>query len=193
MKKDLPKKINGYYKFEDYEMFKPNLSPVDVLKMGSFGGTYFRPIYSNVTNKNYKNRYTKCLPKQFLDSMSKEEIKNKLARPFEEYDVSINKYKVKCGQKLEQWENKNWITKNDPYGWFEWYCNFFNGRRIKEEDERQIKRWQNLASDNGRFKKRLVNMIKKSSKDYDDISISPVIRQTLQHWGIKITKRDITN
>ena len=76
MKKDLPKKINGYYKFEDYEMFKPNLSPVDVLKMGSFGGTYFRPIYSNVTNKNYKNRYAKCLPKQFLDSMTKEEIKN---------------------------------------------------------------------------------------------------------------------
>jgi len=193
MKQPIPKKVNGYYKFEDNDIFRPNLSPVDVIKMGSFGGTYFRPIKSQVTNKEHKNHYKKCLPNKFISSLSKEEIKNKLTRPFNEYDISVNKYKVKCGQTLEQWESKNWITQYDPYGWFEWYCNYFYGRRIASEDERQIKRWQNLASNNGRFKKRLVNMIKKSNKDYNDISISPVIRQTLQHWAIKITKKDISS
>ena len=35
--------------------FKPNISPVDVIKKGAFGGTYFRNIYSGVTGKFYKN------------------------------------------------------------------------------------------------------------------------------------------
>ena len=35
--------------------FRPNISPVDVIKKGAFGGTYFRDIYSSVTGKFYKN------------------------------------------------------------------------------------------------------------------------------------------
>ena len=31
--------------------FHPNITPVDVIKKGAFGGTYFRDIYSNVKNK----------------------------------------------------------------------------------------------------------------------------------------------
>ncbi len=38
-----------------YPDFKPNISPKRVFEMGAFGGTYFRPIYSSVTNKNYKS------------------------------------------------------------------------------------------------------------------------------------------
>ena len=36
--------------------FHPNITPVDVIKKGAFGGTYFKDIYSNVNNnKNLKN------------------------------------------------------------------------------------------------------------------------------------------
>ena len=31
--------------------FHPNTSPIDVIKKGAFGGTYFRNIYSRVNNK----------------------------------------------------------------------------------------------------------------------------------------------
>ena len=37
--------------------FNPNISPIDVIKKGAFGGKYFRNIYSNVTNKFYKSSW----------------------------------------------------------------------------------------------------------------------------------------
>ena len=64
------------------------------------------------------------------------------------------------------------------------------GRRT-DDDERQIKRWLALTGPKGRFKNRLINMIKKKDSKYDDETISPVIRQTLQHWGYKLTSNDL--
>ncbi len=37
--------------FKDHPEFIPNLTPRQIFKMGSFGGTYFRPIYSSITKK----------------------------------------------------------------------------------------------------------------------------------------------
>ena len=37
--------------------FNPNIRPIDVIKKGAFGGTYFRNIYSNVNNEFYKNTW----------------------------------------------------------------------------------------------------------------------------------------
>ena len=37
--------------------FKPNISPVDVIKKGAFGGTYFGDIYSRVNDRWYKNSW----------------------------------------------------------------------------------------------------------------------------------------
>ena len=102
----------------------------------------------------------------------------------------MNTYKVKCGSSLEDWESKNWIVKQDPYGWFQWYCHFYMGRRTND-DQRQIDRWLKLAGPNGRFRRTLMNKIIKAGKEYNDISVSPVIRQVLQHWGYKLSKRDL--
>ena len=37
--------------------FHSNISPVDVIKKGAFGGTYFRDIYSTLNGKFYKNSW----------------------------------------------------------------------------------------------------------------------------------------
>ena len=37
--------------------FSPNKTPVEIIKEGSFGGTYFRDIYSNVTGKWHKKSW----------------------------------------------------------------------------------------------------------------------------------------
>ena len=41
------------------------------------------------------------------------------------YNKDVNKYKVKCGASLETWEKSGWIREQDPYGWFQWYCRFY--------------------------------------------------------------------
>lgn len=42
----------------------------------------------------------------------------------------------------------------------------------------------------GRFRLQLMNRIGRSKSTFDDLSISPVIRQTLQHWGYVLTEKD---
>ena len=108
---------------------------------------------------------------------------------WKDYDKSINKYGVKVGTTLEFWENKGWISNYHPFGWVHWYCDFYKGNR-SPDDKRQIKRWLGTAGPNSRFRKWLVSLIKNKSGVWNDNKISPKIRQTLQHWGYKLTKRD---
>ena len=187
IKKDkTPKKVNGVYKFEDYPDFCPNLSPNEIFKLGSFGGTYWRPIHSSVINKDLKNIHLKY-PKDWWKDIPDTHLTSEWGK----YNKKINKYKVKVGTTLDFWENKKWITKYHPYGWIHWYCDFFIGKRCPD-DERQIARWSGIAGPNGRFRKWLVTLILKKNGEYDDFSISPAIRQTLQHWGYKLNKKDFT-
>ena len=181
---DKPSRIH----FKDYPSFTPNLTPTQMFKLGSFGGGYWRPIYSGVRKKHLHNRYKLKRIKDLFSQFSPTEIDKMLTSP--EYNVSVNRYHVSCGSTLENWESKNWIKYQDPYGWVEWYCHFFQGRRTSD-DARQIARWNNLAGPNGRFRKRLVNMCLQQNKNYNDISVSPVIRQTLQHWGYILTPSDL--
>ena len=68
--------------FKDYPEFKPNLTPRQIFKMGSFGGTYWRPIFSRVTNKKYKNLHNK-FPLSWWKGIPEEY----LTTPFDEYDT----------------------------------------------------------------------------------------------------------
>jgi hypothetical protein len=139
--------------------FQPDYTPYEVIKNGSFGSTYFRPIYSQVTGKKYKDAD--------LEFDWGDISRDKLIKPWNQYDVNSNKYKVKVGTTLEFWESKGWVHPQDPYGWFQWYCRYYAGRRTAD-DIRQIKRWIGIKN---RFSK-----IKNKS---------PAVKQTLLHWGIK--------
>lgn len=49
---------------------------------------------------------------------------------------------------LGEWKPE-WVTEHDPKGWLEWYQNYNAGRRIPDEDLRQIRRWANFKSRHG--------------------------------------------
>jgi hypothetical protein len=177
-----PKRKNGLLIFKDFPDFTPNLTPREMFEMGSFGGTYWRPIYSSITKKNYKNVHKKY-PKTWWKNIPESYLSNTSCV------ININKYKVRVGTSLKFWESKGWIKPQHPYGWVQWYCDFYMGKR-GEDDERQIKRWKSLAGPNGRFRRFLITQILKKHGKYNDELISPKIRQVLQHWGYKLTKKD---
>ena len=107
--------------------FNPNKTLIQIIKEGAFGGTYFRDAYSNINKKWYKNS-----KKEFVH------LKNIDAKFYasDYYDVNVNKYGVKCGMSLRFWENKGWINKIDPYGWFQRYCRYWLGRRSKNDKKK---------------------------------------------------------
>ena len=150
--------------------FGANKTPVEVIKEGTLGGTYFRDTYFGVSGKWHRKLW-----KEF------DQLKN-IDQNFswsDYYDRSVNKYGVKCGTSLKFWKNKGWFNEIDTYGWFQWCFRYQLGRRL-QDDERQINRWKKIVS---RFRGKLVKMIKGAGSKYKDYSISPKFRQILSHWG----------
>ncbi len=132
--------------------FKPELTPKQMLRMGVFGGKYMTDC---------KDEF----PTDWFEYA-------KLNHGF--HDPDLNYFKVNASQPLRIWQNKGWIYKDDPRGWFQWYCRYFMGRRIPQEDIRQIKRWKNM--------KRHIAQIKKNCS-MGDLLCRPVQRQALLHWA----------
>lgn len=143
--------------FIDRPDFKPDYSPYDIIKQGAFGSTYFRPIYSTIAKKTIRDDDLEYdwggMPRSKLISAV--------------YNEHSNKYKVKAGSSLKTWESKGWIKEPDFRGWFQWYCNYFAGRRIPGYDDWQIKRWKSIKARFGRLKNK-----------------TPKIKQVLLEWGI---------
>ncbi len=131
--------------------FKPELTPYEMLNLGIFGGKYM----------------TDCIdefPKEWFDNAKMSSIKN--------YD--LNYFKIKASMPLSHWKEKGWIYHEDPRGWFQWYCRYYIGRRIPNEDIRQIKRWKAM--------KRHLAQIKKNCTA-KDLNCRKRQRQALLHWS----------
>ena len=134
-----------------YNIFKPELTPKEMLKLGVFGGAYF---------DNKIEEYPKSW---FKDA----KLSNK-------FDVKLNRFRIKAGLSKKEWQDKGWIFKEDPLGWFQWYCRFSNGRCIPKIDEIQIKRWKNFI--------RHVKAIKNNCEE-GDTSCRRRQRQAILQWA----------
>jgi hypothetical protein len=133
--------------------FKPELTPKQMLEIGVFGGKYM----------------TDCKKEFPRDWFTKAKLNSKF------HDAKLNFFKINASQPLSIWKKKGWIFKEDPRGWFQWYCRYFIGRRIPEIDNIQIKRWNAM--------KRHVAQVKKNCKK-GDFNCRPRQRQALLHWAI---------
>ena len=157
--------------------FGANKTPVEVIKEGAFWG--------NIFQRHLSWYYWKVVQKVMERIRSVEKYYQKYYCS-DYYDVSVNKYDVKCGTSLRFWENKGQISEIDPYGWFQWYFRYWLGRK-SEGNGRQINKWKKIVS---MFRGKLVKMIKDVGSKYDDYSISPKIRQILLRWGYELTEKD---
>jgi len=134
--------------------FKPELTPKEMLALGVFGGVYMRDC-------------TKEFPKDWFTNakFQKEGIYK--------HDPSINLFGVNASQPLSVWRKKGWIFKDDPRGWFQWYCRYYMGRRGGDDDQ-QIKRWVAI--------RRHIAQIKKNCRK-GDIYCRAKQRQAVLHWA----------
>jgi hypothetical protein len=89
-------------------------------------------------------------------------------------DPSLNFFGVDASQPLSVWRKKGWIHPDDPRGWFQWYCRYYQGRRMTEEDQRQIGRWKAM--------RRHVQQIRQHCEP-DDVFCRRRQRQALLHWA----------
>ncbi|GAB7344619.1 hypothetical protein MBLNU457_3107t1 [Dothideomycetes sp. NU457] len=184
---------HGTYHFPSHPLFQPNKSPSEILALGAFGGTYYRPVYSKTLHTTIRDDYLSDLPPSWLSTL---DPPTQLLQ--ETYDPEINKYKAKCGQSIEEWEAAGWINYAvDARGWFQWYVRFFRGRRC-EDDERQVGRWNRCCGARGRWRRSLLkSYLKKGVRsvadegDGEEEEVSPVLHQTCLHWAWELRQDEL--
>ena len=139
-------------KSEDfYKLFKPQLTPKKMLEFGVFGGSYFGLKIKEYPESWFKN-----------------------AKISKNFNVDLNRFKVKSGLSRKEWLEKGWIFKEDPLGWFQWYCRFSIGRRLPHIDQIQINRWKNF--------RRHVIAIRKNCEE-GDLQCRRRQRQAILQWA----------
>jgi hypothetical protein len=132
--------------------FRPELAPSEMLRLGVFGGKYMTDCRDEFPPTWFKGA--------------------KLASG--RRDSSLNYFGVNASQPLSEWRSKGWIHRHDPRGWFQWYCRYYMGRRMPDEDARQIKRWKAI--------RRHVLQLQRNCEP-GELSCRRRQRQALLHWA----------
>ena len=132
--------------------FRPELTPHEMLALGVFAGKYMTDTRSEFP------------PAWFAEA--------RLA--VAKRDPKLNFFGVDASQPLSVWRRKGWIHPDDPRGWFQWYCRYYLGRRMADEDKRQIGRWKAM--------RRHIRQIERNCEKRD-LGCRRRQRQALLHWA----------
>jgi hypothetical protein len=132
--------------------FRPELAPAEMLSLGVFGGKYMTDTREEFPASWFAG--AKLSPTR--------------------RDSKLNCFGVNASQPLSVWRAKGWIHPDDPRGWFQWYCRYYFGRRMPEEDRRQIRRWNAM-------RRHLAQIVRNC--DEGDMSCRRRQRQALLHWA----------
>jgi hypothetical protein len=131
--------------------FVPELTPRQMLQLGVFGGKYMTDCRGEFPASWFTHAKL-CATR---------------------HDPRLNYFGVNASLPLSVWRRKGWIRAQDPRGWFQWYCRYYQGRR-SADDERQIRRWRAIA--------RHLSAIRKNCEQ-GDLECRRRQRQAALHWA----------
>ncbi len=131
--------------------FQPELTPQQMLALGVFGGKYMTDCKEEFPDEWFTN--AKLSPGG--------------------RNPKLNYFGVNASKPLAYWREKGWIYREDPRGWFQWYCRYYMGRRCID-DYRQIKRWRAM-------RRHVAQLQKNCPKGVAECR--PRQRQALLHWA----------
>ena len=131
--------------------FQPELTPKELLELGIFGGKYMTDCAAEFPSAWFSKAKLCC----------------------EKHDPKLNFFGVNASQSLSVWRQNGWICKDDPRGWFQWYCRYYMGRRCPDDD-RQIRRW--MAA------RRHIQQLRKHCAK-GDLACRKRQRQAVLHWA----------
>jgi len=131
--------------------FTPDLTPKQMLELGVFGGKYLTDCRSEFP-AGWFRRAKLCAAR---------------------HDPALNCFGVNASLSLATWRRNGWIHRQDPRGWFQWYCRYFMGRR-SADDARQIRRWRAI--------RRHATAVQKHCEK-GDLECRRRQRQALLHWA----------
>ena len=131
--------------------FEPDLTPRQMLQLGVFGGKYMTDCQGEFPASWF--RKAKLSPGR--------------------RNAGLNYFRVNASQRLAEWRRKGWIHRQDPRGWFQWYCRYYMGRRTAD-DARQIRRWRAI--------RRHVTQIENNCEKRD-LECRRRQRQAVLHWA----------
>jgi len=132
--------------------FSPELTPEEMLHLGVFGGKYLTDCRDEFPDSWYESARL-CAERHVPD---------------------LNFFGVNSGLPLSEWRRRGWIHEEDPRGWFQWYCRYWMGRRLPDEDKWQIGRWQAM--------RRHAAQVRRHCLPGDD-TCRPKQRQALLNWA----------
>jgi hypothetical protein len=131
--------------------FVPELTPRQMLQLGVFGGKYMTDCRGEFPASWFTHAKL-CATR---------------------HDPRLNYFGVNASLPLSVWRRKGWIRAQDPRGWFQWYCRYYQGRR-SADDERQIRRWRAIA--------RHISAIR-TNCEQGDVECRRRQRQAALHWA----------
>jgi hypothetical protein len=132
--------------------FLPELTPAEMLALGVFCGKYMTDTTDEFPASWFRG--ARLSPQR--------------------RDCALNCFGVDASQPLSVWRERGWIHPDDPRGWFQWYCRYYMGRRMADEDRRQIRRWRAM--------RRHIRQIEINCEP-GDIFCRRRQRQALLHWA----------
>ena len=89
--------------------FSPNLTPKEIIQLGSFGGIYFNDCNGKIDISSNE------FPEDWFEGLEESQYKSS------KYNKRVNYFNIKSGLSQSEWEENGWINNQDPRGWFQFF------------------------------------------------------------------------